>query len=113
MRHREIPDGIGRWGRPSRRKPPGRYANAAAAHGERHRSGLPGPPGDISTARHATDTWPGRPPGTAAGDGPPPGHPGPGARGANPEPVARGANPGPGARGANGQPLAGGSGSSG
>lgn len=65
-------DGIGRWWQPSRRKPPGRHGLAASAHGERRRSGLPGPPGDINTARHATDTWPGVPPGNAAGSRTPP-----------------------------------------
>lgn len=90
MRHRGIRDGIGRWWQPSRHKPPGHVANAAAAHGERHHSGLPGPPGDINTARHATDTWPGRPPGNLTAGAPPPGTRGPGARGTEREVAAGG-----------------------
>jgi hypothetical protein len=50
-------DGIRRWGRPSRHRPPGRTATADTAQGERQRAHLPGPPGDIHTARSATDTW--------------------------------------------------------
>jgi hypothetical protein len=55
-------EGIGRWGRPSRHRPPGHTATAEAAQGERSRSNAPGPPGDLHTARIATDTWPGTAP---------------------------------------------------
>jgi hypothetical protein len=54
-------DGIGRWGRPSRHRPPGRTATADTAQGHRQRAHLPGPPGDVHTARNATDTWPAQP----------------------------------------------------
>ena len=51
-------DGVGRFGRPSRHRPPGHSATAEAAHGERRRAYLPGPPGEVNTARPDTDTWP-------------------------------------------------------
>lgn len=55
-------NGIGRWLRPSRHRPDVTTATAESAQGARTRARLPGPPGDIHTARIATDTWPGRPP---------------------------------------------------
>lgn len=61
MGGRDIPEGVRGWGRTSRRKPPGRFALAGSAHGLKRHSGQPGPPGDVNTARHATDTWPGVP----------------------------------------------------
>ena len=54
-------DGIGGWGRPSRHRPPGRTATADTAQGTRRRANLPGPPGDVHTARPMTDTWHARP----------------------------------------------------
>lgn len=56
--------------RPSRHAPPTGGTDAATLRGNRRRAHLPGPPGDIRTARTATDTWPGRRPGPAAGAGP-------------------------------------------
>lgn len=50
-------DGIGRWGRPSRHRPPGSTATADTAQGARVRRYLPGPPGDVHTSRMSTDTW--------------------------------------------------------
>lgn len=49
--------GIRRWWRGSRRRPPAATATADTAQGARTRAHLPGPPAEIHTARHATDTW--------------------------------------------------------
>lgn len=65
-------DGVGRWGRPSRHRPPGRTATAEAAQGDRRREHAPGPPADIHTARIATDTWPGVEPNEPVTPGPAP-----------------------------------------
>ena len=50
-------DGIGGFLRPSRHRPPGHSATADTAQGKRTRRDLPGPPGEVHTARIATDTW--------------------------------------------------------
>ena len=61
-------DGVGRWGRPSRHRPPGDSATAEALQEGIERSQLPGPPGDINTARHATsERW--QEPAPAGADG--------------------------------------------
>lgn len=56
------PDGVGGFGRPSPHRPSARGVDAASLRGSRRRAHLSGPPGDIHTARTATDTWPGRRP---------------------------------------------------
>lgn len=60
-------DGVGGFFRSSRHAPPAGGADAASLRGSRRRAHLPGPPGDIHTARPATDTWPGARPGPEAG----------------------------------------------
>lgn len=55
-------DGVGAFARPSRHRPSARGVDATSLRGSRRRAHLPGPPGDIHTARTATDTWPGRRP---------------------------------------------------
>lgn len=57
MNDEKHADGMRGWGRASRHRPPGRTATADSAPGERQRAYLPGPPGDVHTARNATDTW--------------------------------------------------------
>lgn len=49
--------GIWSWLRPTRHRPADKTATADTAQGERTRAHLPGPPGDVHTARIATDTW--------------------------------------------------------
>ena len=51
-------DGMGPAFRPSRPAPPSGGTDAASLRARRRRAHLPGPPGDIHTARTATDTWP-------------------------------------------------------
>ena len=63
-------EGIGPAFRPSRRAPAAGGRDAASPRGDRRRAYLPGPPGDIHTARTATDTWPGtRPTGGSGASG--------------------------------------------
>lgn len=62
-------DGVGRWGRPSRHRPPGDSPTAEALQEAVDRSDLTGPPGDINTARHATsERWQAPAPPGADGD---------------------------------------------
>lgn len=57
MAEKKNLDGVRGWGRASRHAPPGDSATAEARQGSRARAHLPGPPGDVHTARTATDTW--------------------------------------------------------
>jgi hypothetical protein len=72
-RKRRNLDGVGPPYQKSRHRPPGSTATAESARGSVVRADLPGPPGDIHTARNATDTWPGTrpsPPSSARLPGP-------------------------------------------